>query len=70
MKSRRRLELGRRWFELRAIRFSIADQRAALDRAKQSGAEQAEIAGIEANLHWLEQSLRERSGGDNRRLYG
>jgi hypothetical protein len=69
MKSRCRLELGRSWFELRAIRFSIADQRAALHRAKQSGAEQAEIAHIEGNLKWLEESLREMSARDNR-LYG
>jgi hypothetical protein len=44
MRSRRALKVGRSWVELRAMRFSIADQRAALHRARQSGAEQAEIA--------------------------
>jgi hypothetical protein len=70
MRSRRALQLGRSWVELRAIRFSIADQRAALDRARQSGAEPAEIARIEGNLKLLEQSLRDMNGRDNRRLYG
>jgi hypothetical protein len=69
MRSHRRRELGRNWFELRTIRFSIADQRAALERARQSGAEQAEIARIEETLECLEQSLRGR-GARERRRYG
>jgi hypothetical protein len=61
MQTRRRLELGRRWFELRQIRFSIADQEAKLDQARNSGVEHSEIGGIEANLKWLKQALQQMS---------
>jgi hypothetical protein len=54
---RRRSLSGRRWFELRTIRFSIADQRAELERARQTCAEQPVIDRIEANLEWLKQAL-------------
>jgi hypothetical protein len=57
--SRRRSDFERRWSELKAIRFSIADQRAKLERARQSGAAQADVSRIEVNLQWLEQSLQQ-----------
>jgi hypothetical protein len=54
----RRRSLGaRRYSELRTIRFSIADQLADLERARELGAEQSVIDRIEANLEWLKQSL-------------
>jgi hypothetical protein len=45
--------------EVRAIRFSIAEERAKLERARQLGAAQTEVSRIEANLQWLEQSLQQ-----------
>jgi hypothetical protein len=54
---RRRSLMGRRWNELRTIRFSIADQRAKLVRARQARAEQPVIDRIEENLEWLKQAL-------------
>jgi hypothetical protein len=50
---------GRRWSELRTIRFSIADQNAELDRARRTGAEQPVIDRLEANLEWLKQALQQ-----------
>jgi len=55
--SRRRSQFGRGWFEVRQIRFSIADHQARLEQARQAGAEYAEIEGIEANLKWLKRAL-------------
>ena len=57
MLMRRRSLSGRRWSELRTIRFSIADQNAELDRARRTGAQQSVIDRLEANLEWLKQAL-------------
>jgi hypothetical protein len=59
MLMKRRSLTGRRWSELRTIRFSIADQNAELDRARRTGAEQAVIDRLEANLEWLKQTLQQ-----------
>jgi hypothetical protein len=59
MLMKRRSLSGRRWSELRTIRFSIADQNAELDRARRTGAEQAVIDRLEANLEWLKRTLQQ-----------
>jgi hypothetical protein len=41
-------------YENHAVRFSLARQRAELDRAKQSGASKADIDHLAAIVDWLE----------------
>ena len=47
----------RKQYEGHALTFSIAQQRGALQRARKSDADQAEIKRIEANIRWLENCL-------------